>query len=180
VRIYALAIAMIGYSVSIGVSQEKMPETKKTLEPAVFWADIANDTKLDSWRRGLGIHMLFEKYVREGTTLRELAGQLGKPNWAKSEDIRLITRFTGDFSLEPTPGDTLICIDVYWSANPNRENGAPFAVTVNVSGEIEVNEFLAAIQGEKSKYADRVIKAWCVYPDWNSFVKRIPVRPPGK
>jgi hypothetical protein len=168
------ALVLAALFLSRGITQERKQEMPKMLEPPIFWTDIANNEKLETWRRGLAIHLLFERHAAKDITLGKLAEVMNKPMWMKDEDVSRITYLGGWIPLEMTPGDTMFCIVVFPNQNVERHNKECIGIYLNVSGEIDRKDFLATIKGQKSNFENTKLKAWAISPTWNEYVKRIP------
>jgi hypothetical protein len=149
-------------------------ETQKQMEPPRFWTAIANDQKLEPWRIGLAIHLLFERHVDQEISLGKLAKVLNKPTWITEKNVTIVTFIVGNYPLRLTKGDTMFSVTLFRNDKVKRDDKDLMVVCINVTGQIDVKDFVGVISGEKSKYENTKLRAWAIFPPWDSFIQRIP------
>lgn len=148
-------------------------ETAKPLEPPAFWTDLANDEKVETWRRAVAIYFLFDRHVKQEIALEELAGLMNKPKWIKEEDFVRVGKFTGSLPLPFMPGDSLFRVRVFPNKDVARHNKECFAIFLYVTGKIDKEDVVSTIvSGKKGKYEKVKLKAWAISPTWAEYLKR--------
>jgi hypothetical protein len=158
--------------ISSGVNHEKPMDPDKVLEPPAFWTALANDGKVETWRRALSVYLLFERHVKRGGTLGELAELINKPKWIDEDDVQVVTK-GGIMPLKRTPGDTIFCVVVFRD-DAVETSSKQFALYVNVSGKMDKKTFLSIIlKRDKSDNEKQTIKDWAFTPNWDTYVKSI-------
>jgi len=146
----------------------------KNLEPPEFWSGIADNEKIDVWRRGLAIYFLFDRHLEKNATLSDLARMVKKPSWINEAEISIVTK-RGVIHLETSPGDTMFQIVVFSNKDIEKHNKESIGIYLNVSGQVGKSDFYAALMGrEDAKCKNRKLKGWAFFPKWNDYILRGP------
>ncbi len=168
--LFAIVLAL---SFVLHGNTQEAKQAPKLLEPPSFWTAIANDENLHPNQRALAIHSLFERHVKQDSSLGRLAEVLSKQTWISDKDVEEVIIVGGYIPLEMTSGDSMILMAVFRNANLEKQRKEFIAIFMNVSGQIDADAFLDTIKGKKTKYENTKLKAWAISPTWNECVKRI-------
>lgn len=142
------------------ISQEALIKALRQLgpatEPASFWTKIANSTEYSPDQRRRAVFELFERHVRPGITVGQLADLLDQPTWLDDADVSVVDRLGGKIPVAWNPQDTIFVIAVF----PGLPDGryAHWAIYLRVSGKVDRESFVRAIQGEATSDAVRGAK----------------------
>ena len=118
--------AITGSNISSNALQTALRQLPNTVEESPqFWTRIANDPSKGVEQRRTAILQLFQRHIKRGTKLKNLAGLLDGAEWLRLEDIQLSRTHSG-----PEPIDTTIY------------NSLPFAVAdIRLLPESKTPEF---------------------------------------
>jgi hypothetical protein len=149
--------------------QRALTQTGASSEPSTFWTGIAENSSIDTCRRGLAIYFLFERHVRKSISLGELAVILNKPTWIKKDDVSIITK-NSPLALNFTPGDTMFVVEVFASDVIKKHNAESIRLYMNVGGVVDKGDFVSTLLGGHAT-KNSVLKGWAFNPAWDDYVK---------
>jgi hypothetical protein len=130
---------------------ERIRLTAPTKDEAAVWARVANSKKYSDVRRRRAVLQLFDRHVRPGMTLGDVAVLLAKPSWLKQESMKVSEWVGGEsivvalLQLPPDDGSA-----VSWRIEP---------------GPMTEDLVYDALQGKKTAATSRKVVSVTVYPD---------------
>ena len=140
--------------------------TQDVVEPAQFWADIANNVEYSKDHRRRAIFELFRRHVAPGMTIFELAKILDNPNWLAEEDIYVIIDLAGEIPVELTADDTVFVLNIFPDLPDGRYQN--WAIYLRVSGKVDTQDFFNLLQGDEtvsSSVKEAEILEFALVPD---------------
>jgi hypothetical protein len=113
------------------ISRLSMPPCEKP----DFWRSIISDSSYKSFTRRQAVIHLLKRHSKEGGTILDFAQLLGKNNWLRTGDIRLIDTLGGAIPVEYNLEDTFILLLIL----PEPKHAS--AVYLRIQGKIKVEDF---------------------------------------
>jgi hypothetical protein len=134
-------------------------------DEATIWARVANSDKYSDIRRRRAIFQLFDRHVRQGMTLGELANLLAKPSWLKRKSI--YRGMEPGFNYSPiysAHGESIfrLCIHLPYE----NTSGVYMRVEDFLAGNpLTEDSFYGTLQGKEAKATQLKITAMVILPD---------------
>jgi hypothetical protein len=87
-------------------------------EPPQVWATLANCTVLAKTTRRDCVLELFQRHVKPGMPLSEVARLLDHPKWLKDEDVHFYNIITGYVQVRHAGGDCIYHLQIFHEYGP--------------------------------------------------------------
>lgn len=113
-----------------------------------YWRKLAEDTNLPRAERRKNVFLLFQRHVKVGMTLSELAMVLGKPKWLLEKDIYLYSSLGGSLPVKFNFDDSVFRLRVLFDEG-DINRGDHFEIYLRCSGLFSKEDFYKAILGER-------------------------------
>lgn len=128
-----------------------------------FWSHIASDPAYEEAHRARCAIRLFQRHVRPGISLGELAELLRNPNWIADDDIEIVRHLRGEVPVAWTNEDTVISLRLF----PQLAGVAGFAIYLRVAGKVDRGSFIDLLRGQEKGETIREAKiheVGCIEP----------------
>ena len=123
----------------------RAPAAKSVMESPYFWSEIANDNTRPVEERRVCIFELWERHVRVGMSLKEIATLLNRPAWISATNVIPVAWISGHIPVDaPTPDSPVFEVNIL----PGFPNVGFCSVYLKLSGHVSADELGNALRGE--------------------------------
>ena len=143
---------------------EHIRQAAPTKEEAEAWARVANSDKYSDVRRRRAIFQLFDRHVRPGMTLGEMANLLAKPSWLKRENLcKIVGPAWGYVPIRYVGAETGFSVSL---CLPSKDSSGVYVRVKDFpAGDALTKDSLyGVLQGKKTDATGLKITAIVVYP----------------